>query len=807
MSDTIVVKFVGDTSQIEGEIKDYEKTLRSAEAAGKKTFGTVTTESKKAGIAMEKTSGNVDTLKNKLSSLTDNLPFAAQAKQVLELGSAVTGLGGAAKTASAGIRILNAALLASGIPLLIAAIVGLIAYFKRTDDGATRLQGVMAAFGATIDLITGSVVSFGEAAFRAGRSFEDFGNFVLDIATNIGQYLLNRVLAPVFLVKDGFDALALLIKGDSKAAFQELKNGVLQLLTGFENLADKTDDFIERALRAAQASYEWEKRMDTLNDKIRDDSVAIAENDRAITKLIIASKNKNIQDEKSLEFLDRATSLEKQNLAITLSNEEAKLKLIRERITLERESINQDKKNLTDELANASTSKARKVQILKELRSVNDKFSEEERAQEVKIVQIKQASDNLLEKVNNRRDAKLEEIFQNNVKRIQQEELLKENAAKQDFLNQTTTAEQLEDALYQIKLDGLISQKELLVSQGRDIVDIDKAILDLELQNRLKSDKEKADLIKAANAAELKQQEDLMKDALRLLDEENAEVIKKREQRKKDIQTIEQGSIQFAEELATGLFDANNQKRQQELSEEEAKAEKENDIATNALQLRLNNGLISQEQFNVQKAILDDKLAKKEAEIKKKQFQANKKAQLIDIAINTAAAIVKTLATLGIPAGIAGAAIAAALGLAQAAVVSAQPTPKFRRGKVNIEGPGTGTSDSILARISKGETVTTAEQTQKHMGLLQAIHDDKAEDYINKSFVSPALRKIEVENNRSTVARRAQQDAAMYNMANSTDTSRLEYYTKKNKNVKLENVQELSRAIVTEMSKNSGFYK
>lgn len=785
--DKIVVAYQLQMDQAEAEVKDFEKTLRSAESTGKKTFSTVASESKKAGIAMEKTSGNVDTLKNKLSNLTDNLPFAAQAKQVLELGNAVTGLGGATQSASSGFKILRAAIITSGIGALVIGIIALISYMRRTDEGATRLAGVMSALGAATDLVTGFVVGLGEGVFNAFTSVENFKEGLSNLGDFIATNLLNRVKGFITL----FESLQLAVGGEFVAASKRFVDATFQMSTGITDITSKSADFAEKAALAAAAAFEWEQRMDALQDKIREDSTVIAENDRAITKLIIASKNKNIEDEKSLGFLDEATRLERENLAVTLQNETAKLKLIQERNKRESDSINQD------------------ITAGQKRRSINDTLNQEERDQINKLIQIRQASDNLLEKVNNRRDAKLEEIFQNNVKRLQQEEEIKENLAKQDFLNQTTTAQQLEDALYNIKLEGLQAQKELFVTEGRDIVDIDKAILDLQLQNRLKSDKEKADLIKAANADELKQQEELAKDALRLLEEENAEVIKKREQRKKDIQTIEQGSVQFAEELATGLFNANQERRQMELSEELEKTKQENDAATNALQLRLNRGLISEEQFKQQKAILDDKQAKKEAEIKRKQFQANKKAQLTDIAINTAAAIVKTLATLGIPAGIAGAAVAAALGLAQAAVVLAQPVPKFKDGKVNIEGPGTGTSDSILARLSKGETVTSAKQTQKHMGLLQAMHEDKAEDYIQRSYVSPALRKMDAENSRAAIARREKREGSLHSIISNlaTDTSQLEYLTKKNKNVKLENAHEIAKILAQEIHKNNSWYK
>jgi len=99
--------------------------------------------------------------------------------------------------------------------------------------------------------------------------------------------------------------------------------------------------------------------------------------------------------------------------------------------------------------------------------------------------------------------------------------------------------------------------------------------------------------------------------------------------------------------------------------------------------------------------------------LRKKQAQKEKQAAIFSIIISTAAAIAKTAATLGYPAAIPGIIAAAAEGAAQLAIVSAK-NPGFAKGVLNLNGKGTGTSDSINARLSKGESVMTA-QEWKHL--------------------------------------------------------------------------------------------
>lgn len=57
------------------------------------------------------------------------------------------------------------------------------------------------------------------------------------------------------------------------------------------------------------------------------------------------------------------------------------------------------------------------------------------------------------------------------------------------------------------------------------------------------------------------------------------------------------------------------------------------------------------------------------------------------------------------------AALTVAKGLANVARINAIQLPKFAGGVIGIDGPGTGTSDSIPAMISKGESVLTAKAT------------------------------------------------------------------------------------------------
>lgn len=154
-------------------------------------------------------------------------------------------------------------------------------------------------------------------------------------------------------------------------------------------------------------------------------------------------------------------------------------------------------------------------------------------------------------------------------------------------------------------------------------------------------------------------------------------------------------------------------------------AQQVSDVRLGILENELAEGLISEQEFE-----------KKSKEIKRKALVADKAAAIFRATIEGIRGVIA--AAPNIP-------LQVALGVfnaAQIALIAAKPIPKFRHGKVNIQGPGTEISDSIPAMISKGETVTSADKTKKYMGELEAIHEGNFDDYITKTRVMPMMEKL-----------------------------------------------------------------
>lgn len=113
-------------------------------------------------------------------------------------------------------------------------------------------------------------------------------------------------------------------------------------------------------------------------------------------------------------------------------------------------------------------------------------------------------------------------------------------------------------------------------------------------------------------------------------------------------------------------------------------------------------------------------------QLRKKQDQDAKAQALFQTLILQGPTILKGFSQ----GGFAGVAAAFALFFSLLGALQGAEPPAYKEGEVLIQGPGTETSDSIIARISKNESVINAAMSKKHEGALRAINEDRFIPYI-----------------------------------------------------------------------------
>lgn len=147
--------------------------------------------------------------------------------------------------------------------------------------------------------------------------------------------------------------------------------------------------------------------------------------------------------------------------------------------------------------------------------------------------------------------------------------------------------------------------------------------------------------------------------------------------------------------------------------------EKEYDKQADALQKKLDKGLISQAQYDRQSEQMEKDKDKKLAEIERKQAIRSRALSIFQVAIDTAQSIMES-AKIGFPQAIPFVAMSTALGALQTAAILAEPLPKAARGKY-IQGPA-HSAGGVKLEAEGGETIINKRSSSMFLPLLSAIN-------------------------------------------------------------------------------------
>ena len=154
------------------------------------------------------------------------------------------------------------------------------------------------------------------------------------------------------------------------------------------------------------------------------------------------------------------------------------------------------------------------------------------------------------------------------------------------------------------------------------------------------------------------------------------------------------GLAQEGFQLASKAIELTNAKENKAFNE----YKKNNEEKKKDLKSRYDAGLVSQEQYNARVEEMEAEEEAKREEMEIKQAKRTKALNLVQSIINTALSVTKTLAQWGWPAGAAPAAIVAAFGAAQTALIAAQPIGAEEGGFVNTRRAQDG--KAFKARLS-----------------------------------------------------------------------------------------------------------
>ncbi|WP_018622103.1 hypothetical protein [Spirosoma luteum] len=650
------------------------------------------------------------------------------------------------------------ALTAVPILLVLSAIVG---FLTKSKDGMELFGRKTAAVKAVLDLFVGKIIDFGRGIVEA---FTDPVQAVKDLGTAIQENLSNR-----------FAAFGLILQAVRKGSVSDFFNALLQLGTGVKDVVGKVGNLTEEMRKAAANGEAVAREFQLIADaerelgKIRsasraefekqkfiaeDVSKSLAEREKA-ARSAFAIENSLLQRQLKLQERRIANTIKEQGLSENvgkdydkLAEEEAKLSDLKAESVAKQTEINNKINDLRKQ--------AQQDQIRGQLAVLNEglritkergfqtleiekqiiakqlefdlvgviKGSETEKALRLKAkadlatailndVIAQNERQNRLE--NEYIQARIEQEQEGSVARLKiQDEAIKQRAFQEEATARILikNEEELAAALKVIEANKVRDRKAIL----QQIKDIEIKALDDLLAARLARTRAGS---KEEYRVQMEQIRKRIADALK--DERvGAEEFQKIQEEgfralsdlsKNHVQEVANKAIGAAQDLTgalTSLVDASVARQTAALD-----AQQESILSSAALTAD-------------QRAKIEADFAKKREKIEKEAAEKRRKIASLENIINTAASVTKAFATAGPILGAILAALAVAKGIASQVVIDNQ---KFASGGyvsdkkgAYVQGPGTGKSDSINARISNGESIINAESTRRYYATLSAIN-------------------------------------------------------------------------------------
>lgn len=621
------------------------------------------------------------------------------------------------------VKLLGAAMLGLGIGTLLVALASLVSWFTKTQKGVETANKIMGALGATIDILIDRAGKLGSALVNLFTgNFKQAGEDVKGVFSGIGKEIADETkqawkLAEVLNEIDKKEVMLSMSRAANRAEIEKLKKAA----------DDQTLSTQERT-KAAEKAYELEKK----DLKIQTDLA------KARIANMLGYTDVTEEALKTIEDL--------QSGAITADEAIGKIGLS--------ESTIEDLRKLSEEVNHLSEleedSYGRQTEQQNTLNSIRQEGADKAKeAKQKEVEAVRAAEDAMLALVKDKREQVRKEIEFTYSRQIEdlRARLNTETdltvKARQAINDQIKALEQKKAAelqkLSEEELQKEIDNRSKLISLQLEAV---KKGSEQEYQLRMQqllvqrdaelADKELTEQMKLAIVDKYNRQiDDLVAQHEKEISEKQQEAVRVRmENEIMQLQQSGASELDILQEQAAQKLELLNSIQQQE-------GESEQEFLNRKL-------LANQEYIDAKKAIAD-----KEVEIEQAKSQAmetitsglialtqqigesdkgfailSKTLALAEIAINTGKAIAKMVSAeagkgiLGLATMASGiATILANIASATSIVKSA----KFATGGL-VTGPGTGTSDSIPAQLSNGESVMTARATSMFAPLLSSFN-------------------------------------------------------------------------------------
>lgn len=722
----------GEMAGLDAGSEEYQKLAnRAGELNDKLIEVNENTKANTGGTGFEKMSNNLGLVQNDLMNL-DFAGVSEKMKQMAVISKSMTFtevLGGIKNMGSALVSF-GRALLTNPLFLLVGAIAAigaaLYAWNESVENQAVEAQKKHTK--AIEDNISAMQKSMGFAqksrelniqiAEAEGKSAKEIGDLKIDAAQKEFVERLN-------LINKNKDAIEQFNEDAKRLANVHRQDEAQDLLDKAKALRESNKELIGQNLL-------FNKEMKLLRIQIQNEIDAETEETEAKKK---ADDQKKLQDDETyyqtrLQIIRRARDLQLGNLELSHQNErkavEAQYKFLEDsaqgnidellRIEADKnKALNDlDKQEETDRI-NAITERSN--------REIEDAKRKGESTKEIETRTQLELDAVSLEFTNRKKERDNEHT--NNV--------LENNKLKAESEQETADKIELIDAeLALLKAKGTKGEEAAWISLRFTKIRQIESDAQREIELTKATGKEKERIEKEAQLKIQQLQNETFSNA-----KTNAK--KETELTKEEKKNLAINIINSATQLADSLMQISRNQIQQEMNEEKDKF----DAKQKALQDQLDQGIISQANFDSQISALNSDYQAKEKELKLKAFNSNKASQLINATIATAVGVATALGTPLIGPILAG--IAGALGAAQIAIIASQPTPKFAKGGIlNGNSHANGGIPTPYGELEGGEAVINKRSTRLFTPLLSAINEaGGGVKFANGGVLQPMVNSVD----------------------------------------------------------------
>lgn len=664
-----------------------------------------------------------------------NIPFIQQINQmVTSLGGLKNYLAGmktemiAVSASTTGwikvLKLLKVALIGTGIGALVVALGSLVAWFTKTQKGVEAANKIMAALGATINVIIDRASKLGSALVNLFTgNFKKAGEDAKAIFSGIGKEIADETkqaweLAEVLNEIDKKEVMLSMSRAANRAEIEKLKKA-----------ADDQTLSAQERIKAAEKAAEIEKKDLEIQTELAEarlaNTLGYTEMNREVRKLMEQIKAGDITADEVIGKLGLSESTIED--LKTFRDQFNELQELMEdsygRQTEQQNTLNSIRQEGADKAKEAKQKELEAVRAAEDAMLALVKDKREQARKEIELTYTRKIEDlriSLREEENltvkarkaiNEQIKSLEQQKNIELQKLSDEELQKEIDKRTKLISlQLESVKEGSEQEYQLRMQQLASQR-------------DAELADKELTEQMKQ---------AITAKYNKQMDDLAMQHEKDVSEKQQEAIRLRiENEIMQMQQSGASELEILQEQASQKLELLNNIQQQE-------GESEQEFLNRKLQAH-------QEYTDAKKELAD-----KEVEIEQTKLEAiesvtgglasafealgeNNKAfailsktlALAEIAINTGKAIAAgTAQAMSVPFPANLVAIATTIATVMANITTAINTvksAKFATGGL-VTGPGTGTSDSIPAMLSNGESVMTARATSMFAPILSSFN-------------------------------------------------------------------------------------